>query len=55
MGELWFVLAAVCIAAGLALLWYDRRGRSRPTPPAPTVEPGPDEPGALFRDDGPRS
>ncbi|MFB9382934.1 hypothetical protein ACFFTK_07290 [Pseudonocardia petroleophila] len=53
MEALWFVLAAVCVAAGLVLLWLDRRRRSGA--PAPVPEPNPDEqPGALFRDDGPR-
>jgi hypothetical protein len=51
---LWLVIAAVRVAAGLVLLWLDRR---RPThrpepPPPPEVEK--EEPGDLFRESGPR-
>jgi hypothetical protein len=47
VGQLWFVIAAVCAVAGLFLLWLDRRRRTQLPEPPPTVE---ERPGDLFRE-----
>ncbi|MBW0093432.1 hypothetical protein I4I73_27610 [Pseudonocardia sp. KRD-184] len=67
MEGLWFVLAAVCVVAGVALLVLDRRRRRAPAAPAATAteragqqprerpaEPSAGEPGDLFREHPPR-
>jgi hypothetical protein len=64
---LWFVLAAVCVVAGVALLVLDRRRRRTPEAPAAVAteragdrprerpaEPPAGEPGDLFREHPPR-
>lgn len=52
MGELWFVLAVLCVTLGVLLLWLDRRRRARVDVATPAPEPA-EEPMDLFRESTP--
>ncbi len=51
MGGLWFVVAALCVTAGVLMLWMDRRRRARAVA-APAPEPA-EEPVDLFQESSP--